>query len=51
MAWMQVVLLQLLVDVEHGVARLVEAGQQLVHDDEDVGLALASPKSSITLRS
>ena len=38
----EVVLLQLLVDIENRVARLVEAGQKLVNDDEQVGLALGA---------
>ena len=37
----QVVALQRLVDVEHGVARLVEAGEQLVDHDQQVRPAVA----------
>jgi hypothetical protein len=37
------VLFERLIDVEHGVARLVEAGQQLVDDNQDLD-AIGTPE-------
>lgn len=36
----QAVVLQILVDIEHSIARLIETREQLVDDDQDVGAAL-----------
>ncbi|MNY08287.1 hypothetical protein D3C86_1411320 [compost metagenome] len=38
----QVVALERLVDVQHRIARLVEAGEQLVHHDEQIGVAIGA---------